>query len=103
MLTLFNTYKIVTSGEGRTIAPLDSRTTAQNQMTNNSGANFPNSLPQQSQTQNAGVQLQSMQQGMPDIPKTGINFAAPKKILEKYYQHLLMSMFLFSQIQEQNH
>jgi hypothetical protein len=72
LLTLFNTYKIVTSDEGRTIAPANP---AAVQTANNAGANFPSTLPQQ----NPGAQPQPIQQGMPDIPKTGINFETPKK------------------------
>ncbi len=74
LLTLFNTYKIVTSSEGRTIAPANP---AALQTTNNAGANFPNSLPQQNQAQNPGMQPQA--QALPSVPKTGINFATPKK------------------------
>lgn len=76
LLTLFNTYKIITSDDGRTIAPANP---AAVQTANNAGANFPNTLPQQNQPQNPGAQPQAMPQGMPDIPKTGINFATPKK------------------------
>lgn len=76
LLTLFNTYKIVTSDEGRTIAPANP---AAIQTANNAGANFPSTLPQQNQPQTQAVQPQQLTQGMPDIPKTGINFATPKK------------------------
>ena len=45
------------------------------QLNDNEGANFPSTLPQQ----NSGAQPQQITQGMPDIPKTGINFATSKK------------------------
>ena len=75
MLTLFNTYKIITSDEGRTITALDPKVSNPSQLTDNEGANFPSTLPQQ----NSGAQPQPITQGMPDIPKTGINFATSKK------------------------
>ena len=75
MLTIFNTYKIITSDEGRTITALDPKVSNPSQLTENEGANFPSTLPQQ----NSGAQLQPITQGMPDIPKTGINFATSKK------------------------
>ena len=78
LLTLFNTYKVLNSDQGRTIAPANP---AAVQTTNNAGDNFPNTLPQQNQPQNPGAQPQAqpMPQGMPDIPTTGINFGTPKK------------------------
>ena len=75
LLTLFNTYKIITSDEGRTITALDPKVSNPSQLTDNEGANFPSTLPQQ----NSGAQPQPITQGMPDIPKTGINFATSKK------------------------
>ena len=74
-LTIFNTYKIITSDEGRTITALDPKVSNPSQFTDNEGANFPSTLPQQ----NSGAQAQPITQGMPDIPKTGINFATSKK------------------------
>ena len=75
LLTLFNTYKIITSDEGRTITALDPKVSNPSQLNDNEGANFPSTLPQQ----NSGAQPQQITQGMPDIPKTGINFATSKK------------------------
>ena len=75
LLTLFNTYSIITSDDGRSIKPLDSRVATQ--PTNNAGANFPSTLPQQNQPQNQQNQPQPMQQGMPDIPKTGSSIVIP--------------------------
>ena len=75
LLTLFNTYKIITSDEGRTITALDPKVSNPSQLNDNEGANFPSALPQQ----NSGAQPQQITQGMPDIPKTGINFATSKK------------------------
>ncbi|MEN8929287.1 MAG: DUF1573 domain-containing protein [Flavobacteriales bacterium] len=78
LLTLFNTYKVLTSGEGRTIPPLDTRV-AQNNVAPNAGANFPSQLPQQNQPSNPGAQTQPNSMPVSSDPVTGINFATPKK------------------------
>jgi len=70
-LTLFNTYKVMTNEGGRTIAP---STAVQ---TNNQGANFPSTLPQ---NQTNRVQQPAVQQpAQPALPATSINFKEPKK------------------------
>lgn len=68
-LTLFNTYKVMTNEGGRTIAPSTPSAAVQ---TNNQGANFPSTLPQ---NQTNPVQ----QPSQPALPATSINFKEPKK------------------------
>jgi len=70
-LTLFNTYKVMTNEGGRTIAPSAAV------QTNNQGANFPSTLPQ---NQTNRVQQPAVQQpAQPALPATSINFKEPKK------------------------
>lgn len=74
-LTLFNTYKVMTNDGGRTIAPSSPMAAVQ---TDNQGANFPSTLPQnQANQMNQPPVVQEPAQ--PALPATSINFDNVKK------------------------